>query len=102
VNGINNPCPAGFRIPTQAEWEAEIQTWSSRTAMGAFASPLKLPSAGFRQYNGALNNDGAWADYWTSTVSQTQVFIMNFNSGGAATTNAFPRVWGFSCRCIKN
>ena len=102
VNGINNPCPAGFRIPTQAEWEAEIQTWSSRTAMGAFASPLKLPSAGFRQYDGAINNDGAWADYWTSTVSQTQVYRMNFDSGAAATTNAFPRVWGFSCRCIKN
>jgi hypothetical protein len=102
VNGINNPCPAGFRIPTKAEWEAEILTWSSRNAMGAFASPLKLPPAGQRQYNGVLSTDNTSAFYWTSTVSQTQVFSMNFTSSGAYSINAYPRVNGYSCRCIKN
>lgn len=102
VNGINNPCPAGFRIPTQAEWEAEIQTWSSRSAAGAFASPLKLPPTGNRQYNGVISTDNVSAYYWTSTVSQTQVLGMNFNNSGAFTTNAYPRVNGYACRCIKN
>jgi uncharacterized protein (TIGR02145 family) len=102
VNGINNPCPAGFRIPTQAEWEAEIQTWSSRNATGAFASILKLPPAGKRQYDGVLSTDNVSAYYWTSNISQTQVFSMNFTSSGAYTTNAYPRVNGYSCRCIKN
>ena len=102
VNGINNPCPAGFRIPTQAEWEAEIQTWSSRNSTSAFASPLKLPPAGNRQYNGVLSTDNVSAYYWTSTISQSQVFSMNFTSSGAYTTNAYPRVNGYSCRCIKN
>jgi hypothetical protein len=102
VNGINNPCPAGFRIPTQAEWEAEIQTWSSRNATGAFASILKLPPAGKRQYNGVISTDNTTAYYWTSTISQTQVFGMNLTSSGAYSTNAYPRVNGYSCRCIKN
>jgi uncharacterized protein (TIGR02145 family) len=102
VNGINNPCPAGFRIPTQAEWEAEIQTWSGKNATGAFASPLKLPPTGNRQYNGVISTDNVSAYYWTSTVSQTQVFSMNFTSSGAYTTNAYPRVNGYACRCIKN
>jgi uncharacterized protein (TIGR02145 family) len=102
VDGINNPCPAGFRIPNQAEWQAELNTWTSQDASGAFSSPLKLTSAGFRQSNGTLNNDNAWADYWTSTVNGTQAYIMNFYSGGAATTNSFNRGWGFSCRCIKD
>jgi len=102
VNGINNPCPAGFRIPTKEEWEAEILTWSSRNATGAFASPLKLPPAGKRQYDGVLSTDNVSAYYWTSNISQTQVFSMNFTSSGAYTTNAYPRVNGYSCRCIKN
>lgn len=102
LNGTNNPCPAGFRIPTKAEWEAEIQTWSSRSAMGAFASPLKLPPTGNRQYNGVIITDNVSAYYWTSTISQTQVFSMNFTGSGAYTTNAYPRVNGYACRCIKN
>ena len=102
VNGINNPCPAGFRLPTKAEWEAEILTWTGKNASGAFASPLKLPPAGQRQYNGVLSSDNTSGYYWTSTISQTQVFGMNFTSSGAYSTNAYPRVNGYACRCIKN
>lgn len=45
MNGVNNPCRVGYRIPTEAEWNAERQSWSSQNSDGACISPLKLPVA---------------------------------------------------------
>jgi len=35
INGVNNPCPSGFRIPTDIELTAEINSWSSKNPAGA-------------------------------------------------------------------
>src|SRR5690606_24737546 len=32
VNGINNPCPTGYRLPTEAELDAERLSWSGNNA----------------------------------------------------------------------
>ena len=48
VSGTNNPCPAAYRLPTEAELDNERASWSSNNAAGAYASPLKLPVAGYR------------------------------------------------------
>ena len=101
-DGINNPCPDGFRIPTVVEWEAELLSWESENSVGAFGSPLKLPVAGLRHHdNGALNMVGSGGFYWTSTTFGDQVRTFGF-SDGSAYAGADRRGFGFSVRCIKD
>ena len=102
VNGTNNPCPEGFRIPTAAEWDAERKSWSSNNPTGAFASPLKLPVAGFRfDSNGSLSNVGSYGRYWSGTVSGTFAQYLYFYSGYASMRSNI-RAYGFSVRCLKD
>lgn len=102
VNGVNNPCPVGYRLPTEAEWEAEEQTWSSSDAAGAFASPLKLPVAGYRDLSsGSLLFVGSDGDYWSGTVSGSDARFLGFGSGSASMGSDF-RAGGRSVRCLKD
>ena len=101
AGGNNNPCPAGFRLPTEAEWDAERQSWSSNNTAGAFGSPLKLTVGGYRNSYGSLNIVGSNGVYWSSSVSGTQARSINIGSGNAY-FNSSRRAYGFSVRCIRD
>jgi uncharacterized protein (TIGR02145 family) len=102
VNGINNPCPSGYRLPTNAELDAERSSWNQNNSAGAFASPLKLPVAGGRaNSNGSLGSVGTGGSYWSSTVNGTVSYNLNFTSSNAIMFINY-RANGFSVRCLKD
>ena len=102
VNGVNNPCPHGYRLPTEAEWDAERLSWSSNDAAGAFDSPLKLPMAGARRSSsGSLITVDSDGYYRSSSVSGTYERGLNFRSRSAGMING-SRALGASVRCIKD
>ncbi len=116
VKTANDPCPAGFRVPTKAQWDGVansslntrtfIGTWSfSSTNYSSgirFGSSLLLPAAGFRSNsNGTLTNRGSSGAYWSSTENtSTYAWTLSFSSGNATTNLSLNRTNGFSVRCI--
>jgi hypothetical protein len=102
VSGTNNPCPSGYRLPTDPELDAERASWSSQNAAGAFASPLKLPVSGSRNdSNGSLYDVGTYGFYWGSTVSGANSRSRYFGSSDAFMGTS-SRAFGFSVRCLKD
>lgn len=105
VNGTNNPCPSGFRIPTTVEWDAEMSTWIPQDATGAFDSPLKITYGGYRMGNdGGFSEVGSGAVYWTTTVGPSPGvhYIFWLKNSSMNVTNAFDNSSGSAVRCIKD
>ena len=111
-----NPCPAGYRVPTKAEWDGVINaslnpvsrqgSWSNdanNSAVGTkFGTALFLPAAGYRNNsNGSLGYRGYYGYYWSSTVgSAYNAYCMYFGSTGQGTHYNASKSFGLSVRCI--
>lgn len=102
ATGTNNPCPLGFRVPTDSELNVERLSWSSNNVMGAFSSPLKLTAVGNREFNsGTITGVETIGLYWSSTVNGNHSNNLYFDSGYADISN-YNRAYGMSLRCIKD
>lgn len=103
VNGINNPSPPGWRVPTIEELIKEKDSWDENNYNGAFNSVLKFPSAGIRPSNtGNVAAQGQRGDLWSSSpydANQSQWLGFNENT---AFSSEFGRAIGFSIRCVRS
>ena len=96
------PCPTGYHVPTNTEWNTAdtFGAWANNT--DTFNSALKLPSSGYRtRTNGTLDNQGTYGYYWASTVSGTNARYLSFLST-AAHTLSLNRAHGLTVRCLKD
>jgi uncharacterized protein (TIGR02145 family) len=102
---LNNPCPLGFHVPTLAEWQTEISSWSELSSNGAINSALKLPLSGYRTNTSVASiiNEGVAGYYWSSTIYGTNAISIYFdNAASSAIITNNPRGYGLSVRCIMN
>jgi len=112
----NDPCPSGFRVPTQAQWgglfrngttsgapnTATRNTWTWTGNGFTVGANLFLPAAGTRYVSDAsLNSVGTNGYYWSSTVSGTFAYYLNFTSGNVYPGSILNRGLGSSVRCIS-
>ena len=107
-----DPCPAGWRVPTMAEWvtigadnSSTGKTYSDNILKISAASgpQLLLPAAGYR-YNsvGSSNNQGSDGYYWSSSVPSGNTSARNVYFYSAAFSQSTgSRAYGFSVRCLQ-
>ena len=101
----NDPCPAGWRIPTDAELQGLTDAGSQWTAVNGvdgriFGTDLFLPATGYRSFdNGALSNVGTYGYYWSSASNGANASCLFFLSDNFYMRVAY-RATGFSVRCV--
>jgi len=100
VDGTNNPCPPGWRLPSSSEIDSEYRSWSSRGTEGAFLSTLKWPGNGSRLSNtGELDGRGEYGTVWTSDEGDSDIRMAYYESG-VMRGNAH-RASGSGVRCVR-
>lgn len=117
-----NACPAGWHLPSKAEWETLITTVGGESIAGRVLKGKTgwrndgngTDDFGFNALPGGFGSsypdfgyhiilDGLIGTFWSSTESDyDKVFYMHMNYEDKAIVLNPPKNWGHSVRCIKD
>ena len=118
----NKLCPAGWHVPTDAEWTAlntflgvdtlaggKLKTtgsfiWYSPNTYATNSTGFNALPGGYRFYNGSFNNSGISGNWWTASENSSSSAWYNyltFNKGNLYRNN-IDKLYGLSVRCIKD
>jgi uncharacterized protein (TIGR02145 family) len=112
----SDPCPAGYIVPSSAQWGAviannpvtDIGTWASSSSNYSSGKKigdlLMLPAAGIRSNDdGTLYSRGIGGFYWSNTgigdYGGRGVYLLFYNS--FTNTSDIISTSGLSVRCIR-
>lgn len=120
----NDPCPDGYRVPTQSRWEGVIDNntqsvagtwsnnWDDHTNYNAglfFGNDLMLPAAAgcYNGGSGASGDRAYYGYYWSSSefgLGSHSAWPLCFCRGGVERCDHFrhTRLNGFSVRCVSD
>ncbi|MDR9864964.1 FISUMP domain-containing protein [Pseudomonas baetica] len=111
----NDPCPAGFRVPSGAQWQnlissnaiSNVGTWkASPTNFGSAmivtgdGNKITLPAAGYR-LKGPLLARGQGGGYWSSSQYYPDTAHLLYVDSATMFMGDGYRTEGFSVRCIS-
>lgn len=122
--GENDPCPAGWKVPSAAQWASLFGTpvadGNTRTTpenvtvnkcewTGSgikVGDALFLPAAGQRSSQVGLTGVGIYLNYWSSTPQtyQESAHMLSYDNNYGrqiVPTNIFTRLTGGSIRCVQ-
>ena len=123
VNDPRKLCPAGWHVPTDAEWTT-LETYLNTVApTGSVGDKMKSNNAalwtintgtntsgfsalpgGFRSNNGTFNNITTLALFWSATQNGTSQALYRYmiNSNGDVTNGNNDKSLGASVRCLRD
>ena len=114
VKTENDPCPEGWRVPTEAELDHMANSLSSFMTVGDQkgcyfcgdytyldnAPQVFFPAAGSRGHDdGSAKNRGKYGSYWSSKPTNKDAKFLSFGNSATVTYNY--RAAGCSVRCVQ-
>ena len=103
-----NPCPAGWRVPTQQEFQSLINAGSywgllngiNGRFFGNEEPRLFFSASGYRAHDGTFMPGNPAGFYWSCTPFNTEAYNLFFRDGNILIQSSFFRTSSFSIRCV--